>query len=125
MNTAAIIKFEYRLLESPDFSELVFTSFTGTIKKSTAKGDPGKLHTTNINLKVSEVTGEKTLLFDSLLYSKAQYRITDSNGRIHLVGDDNYPARLEYEAAIDGNPGGWNGYSILINHLSPYSYLVS
>lgn len=125
MNSGSIVKFEYRLFSQAEFSEINFTAFTGTISKGTQQTDAGAMHTTKINLKVPEVTSDKTALLDSLLFQKAQYRVTDYNGAVHLVGDASYPARLEYEQAVDAQPGSWNGYTVAVNHISPYSYALS
>lgn len=124
MNKASVLKFEYRLLSVAEFAELYFTGFTGTIQKETGQTDAGTVHNTVINLKVPEVSSEKTTLFDSLLFQKAQFRVTDGNGCIHLVGDVQYPARMQYRQAVEAHPGSWNGYEITINHKSPYSYAL-
>jgi hypothetical protein len=125
MSIGIIRKMEYRLLENAEFSEFSFTGFSGTIRKVTQRPNGNVLHTTTISLKAPEITETKTAQLDGLLFRKAQYRVTDGNGRIHLVGDGFYAARLAYEQGINGQPGSWNGYTITITHLSPESYPVS
>ena len=125
MSVGIVKKIEYRLLTAVGFTEFSFTGFTGSIRKEISRNNGNVLHSTSISLKVAEITGVKTAQLDGLLYRKAQYRVTDGNGKIHLVGDDNYPARLNYESSIDGQPGSRNGYFINILHQSPKSYPIS
>lgn len=125
MNSGVIIKIEYRLLGEQEFTEMDFEGFSGKISKNTSKPSSGILHSTTINLMIPKITNEKTSELDGLLNRKAQYQVTDSNGKVHLVGDDNFPARLFYQNGIDGTPGSWNGYTASITHKSPYSYPIS
>ena len=125
MNTGIIIKIEARLLPDGEFIEIDFTGFSGNIYKKTGQTNAGNIHETTIKLKIPEIQNAITKMLDGLLNRKAQYRVTDGNGKIHLVGDNNYPARLNYDQGIDGQPGSWNGYTVTIIHKSPVSYSVS
>lgn len=125
MSLGLVRKIEYRLLEDSEFSEFSFTGFTGTIRKEIIRENGNVLHTTRINLRISGITSVITDLLDGILFRKAQYRVTDGNGKVHLVGDGQYPARLNYEQGIAGTPGSWNGYTVNITHLSPSSYPIS
>ncbi|NQU52179.1 MAG: hypothetical protein HQ522_06525 [Bacteroidetes bacterium] len=125
MSVGIITKIEHRILPDGVFAEFSFTGFSGTILKTTAQTPAGTIHETTIRLKIPEVQSVITNLLDGLLHRKAQYQITDGNGKIHLVGDDSYPARLEYVQGLDGQPGSWNGYTVTINHKSPVSYTIS
>ncbi|WP_319228421.1 hypothetical protein [Draconibacterium orientale] len=122
MNVGVIVKIEYRLLPDGEFSEFSFTGFSGTIAKKTDRTNAGIVHETVIGLKIPGINNTKTSLLDGILFRKAQYRVTDGNGVVHLVGTDNYPARLEYTQGINGNAGSWNGYTATINHQAPQSY---
>nr|WP_321357196.1 hypothetical protein [uncultured Draconibacterium sp.] len=125
MNVGIIVKIEYRLLPDGEFAEFSFTGFSGTISKKPAQTDAGIVHETTIGLKIPGVENSKTALLDGLLFRKAQFRVTDGNGVVHLVGDNNYPARLEYTQGINGSAGSWNGYTVTINHQAPSSYQIT
>ena len=125
MNAGIVIKIEYRLLTHAEFTGLRFTGFSGTISKNTQETSAGIIHETHVKLKIPNINETITALLDCLLNRKAQFRITDGNGKQHLVGDDSFPARLSYTQGIDGSPGSWNGYQVTVNHKSPCSYLIS
>ncbi len=122
MNVGIISKIEYALLPDGEFAEFSFTGFSGTISKTPDKTNAGNVHKTTIALKIPGVEPSKTSLLDSLLFRPASYKVTDGNGIVHLVGTSGYPARLEYLQEVNGSAGGWNGYSLTINHQSPTSY---
>lgn len=125
MNIGIIKKIEYRLLPDGEFAEFSFTGFSGTINKKTNRTNAGTIHETVIGLKIPGISESKTSLLDGILFRKAQYRVTDGNGIVHLVGDNSYPARLEYSQGINGSAGSWNGYTVTINHQAPASYQIT
>lgn len=122
MNIGIVTKIEYRLIGKADFSDFSFTGFSGNITKTSKQTNAGILHETTIGLKIPRVESSKTILLDGLLFRKAEYRVTDGNGAVHLVGNEFHPARLEYTQGINGSAGSWNGYVVTINHQSPESY---
>lgn len=125
MNVGIIIKIEGRLLPDGEFFDLEFTGFSGTISKNTLRTNAGTLHETTVEMKIPQIQPVITALLNGLLFRPAQYRISDGNGKTHLVGDNNFPAKLSYVHGIDGSPGSWNGYKVSIHHNSPHSYPVT
>ncbi len=122
MNVGIVTKIEYRIFPNAEFTELSFTGYSGNIVKTTSQPTAGTLHETNVGLKIPGINNNKTSLLDSLLFRKGQYRVTDGNGVVHLIGSDLYPAKLEYTSGINGAAGSWNGYTVTIKHQSPESY---
>jgi hypothetical protein len=125
MNKASVLKFEYRILPSGEFVELPFTGFSGTISKKIDETVAGDVHGTTVELRKAKIEPATMDLLDGILGRKLQCRVTDGNEYVHLFGTDNYPARLKYGYSVDGTPGGWNGYEVLVAHKSPSSYVIT
>ena len=125
MITAIIIGVEYKIIGEAEFTKIDFEGFSGKLTKNIPKVSGNLIHTTSIVIKKQEVKSENNSLFDKLLNRPCQYKLTDSNGKTHSVGDSNFPAKLIYQSELEGTPGGWNGYTATISHKSPYSYPVS
>lgn len=125
MSVGIVAKIESKLLTDAGFTEIDFTGYSGTIHKNITRPNGNVTHETTIRLKIPHISAVITDFLEGLLFRKAQYRVTDGNGKVHLVGDSSYPARLNYRQGIDGNAGSWNGYTVTITHISPYSYPIS
>ena len=119
MNSAVIIKIEYRLIENQEFTEIKNILYSGNLSESIDRTKAGNLFKASISFKVAKVSPENELILKPINNRKAQFRLTDGNGFVHLVGDDDYPARLTYQKSQVGSPGGFNGYRCSITCNSP------
>lgn len=124
MNAAIITKIEFRLLENPEFSILDHTFFSGTLKQDSQRTRAGMLYITVMDFSVPKIIQESNSIIKSLNNRKAQFRATDANGTIYLLGNDNFPARLLHQKAIDGTPGSFGGYKCVITYRSPFDDIV-
>ncbi|WP_299576656.1 hypothetical protein [uncultured Sunxiuqinia sp.] len=119
MNSAVITKIEYQLDGQQDFSEIEIIPHSAKMSEDHARTRAGDLHKTNAQFNIAKVCPETDSILLAVKSRRAQFRITDANGVIHLVGSTSYPARLSYEKGLDGSPGSFNGYRCLITCSSP------
>lgn len=124
MNAAVIVKCEYRLLENPEFSVLGHILYSGKPKEQPQKTNSGLIYTTTLDLSVSKITAENDLLIKAIVNRKVQFRVTDANGTIYLIGNDQFPARLMYDSALDGQPGSFGGYRCTITQKSTTGWIL-
>jgi len=125
MNSAVITKCEYRLIENPEFTIFDLILYSGKLKEDNQKTAAGILFTTVIELSISKITAGNDVLIKLLNNRKAQFRVTDANGTIYMVGNDNFPARLLHQKALEGAPGSFGGYRCTITQKSPTGCTVS
>lgn len=125
MNSAVITKFEYRLLENPEFTLMDRILYSGKLKEESQRTGAGLIFTTIVELSISKITAENDAPIKLINNRKAQFRVTDANGTIYLVGDDRYPARLLHQKALDGAPGSFGGYRCTITLKSTTGCAVS
>ena len=125
MNSAVITKIEYRLIESQEFTELKNILYSGRPTEQVDRTRAGNLHKTSVPFKIAKVSADNDLLLQPILNRKSQFRLTDGNGAVHLVGSDQFPARLTYTKSLEGSPGSFNGYNCTITCLSPEGSVVS
>ena len=119
MNSGVVVKIEYRLIGSLIFADLDVIPYSGNISEVWKKPIPGLIATVAVDFKKENWSPINNTLMKSLLNRKAQYRITDANGTVSLVGTDKNPARLLYGAIVTGTAGSFNGYTCTITWLSP------
>lgn len=124
MNAAVIIKIEYRLLENPEFLILDLILYSAKLRQDSQKTGAGTVYTTVVDLSVSKINQENNSIIKSIDHRKAQFRATDANGTIYLLGNDNYPARLVHQKALDGTPGSFGGYRCVITYESPSDDII-
>lgn len=124
MNSAVLIKIEYRLIEDSEFTVLKNIIYSGKLSESIDRSNPGDLHKTKIDFHVSKICTENELVLKLIKNRKAQFRLVDANKVTHMVGDDNYPARLTYQKSLLGTPGSFNGYRCTITCSSPFGSSV-
>ena len=118
MNSGAVIKAEYKLIGSVDFTDLDIIPYSGTISENWKKQFQGLAATTEVNFKKENwgTTNDGTM--KSLLNKKALFRITDANGTQFTVGTLRKPARMLYSASVEAGPGSFNGFTCSISWLS-------
>jgi hypothetical protein len=126
MNSAVITKIEYRLLENPDFTILAFILYSAKFNEPPfKKTSAGKLYTTTLDLAIPKITSGNDTLIKSIADRKAQFKVTDANGTVYLIGNDQFPARLAHESALDGTPGSFGGYKCKITQFSTSGCTIS
>jgi hypothetical protein len=118
MNSAVISKIEYRFPGNAQFTEIWFTQFSASLKEKAATTKAGTLYTATINFKVAKNSSGNDTLLKSLARRKAIYQLTDANGTVFIAGTDKVRARLEFQRAIDGKPGNFNGYNVTVTYKS-------
>ncbi|OFX52334.1 MAG: hypothetical protein A2066_00130 [Bacteroidetes bacterium GWB2_41_8] len=116
MNSAVITKIEYRLLENQDFTILDFILYSGKFKQDPDKSGAGVKYITIVDVSVPKINADSNSIVKSINNRKAQFRITDANGTIYLLGNDEHPARLVHQKALDGTAGSFGGYKCTITY---------
>jgi len=119
MNSGVVVKIEYRLIGTVPFIDLDVIPYSGTISEKWKKVFAGLIATIAVDFKKENWSPANNTLMKSLLNRKAQYRITDANGTVSLVGSDKNPARVLYDAQVSGAAGSFNGFTCAITWLSP------
>jgi hypothetical protein len=125
MYSVVITKVEYKPITDENFTEMDIVPGSGLLNEETDKTGQGTLHKTTVQFDIANVTAVKDTLMKSLKSRKLEFRLTDSNKLVHLVGDENYFARLKYQKIIDTTPGTFNGYRCNVNCNSPSGSSVS
>lgn len=118
MNSGVIVKAEYKLIGTADFTDLDIIPFSGTISESWKKSFQGLAATVQADFRKEEWSATNDATMKSLLNKKAVYRITDANGTQFTIGSVRKPARMLFSASVDALPGSFNGYACSITWLS-------
>ncbi len=119
MNTATVVKAEFRAIASTEFTDLDIVPYSGSISETWKRTTAGTVATVNVEFKKENWSPENNTLMKSLVGRKAQFRVTDANGTVSLVGTNTNPARLVYSAGVEGQPTGFNGFACQISWLTP------
>jgi len=115
MNSAVITKIEHRIFPEAEFTPLEIIPHSGKLSSPFKKSSAGNsYYDTAVQFNIAKSELAKDVILKSIVNRKAQYRVTDANGVVYLVGSGTYPARLTYTRAIDGSPGSFNGYRCVI-----------
>ena len=116
MNSAVITKIEYRVFPEANFTELDTIPHSVKLSELLQKDSSGNRYfDCQVNFNVAKSEAAKDTILKSIAVRKAQYRVTDANGVVYLVGDETYPARLIHNRNLDGKPGSFNGYHCTIS----------
>ena len=116
---AVVVKVENRLIGSEQFTDLDIVPFSGSITESWKKSMAGMLSKVAVDFRKEKWSAEFDATAKVLLNKRCQFRITDGNGVVRLVGTDEIPARLLYDAKLGASAGSFNGYDCSIEWLSP------
>lgn len=114
MNSAVIVKLEYRFPTTAEFTAIAYQGFSANLKEQISPTAAGNLHQATIQFRVPQCTAANDALLLSLSQRRAIYRATDANGSVYQIGDAKRGATLIYSRAIDGRAGGYNGYDVVI-----------
>ncbi|WP_372772128.1 hypothetical protein [Mangrovibacterium sp.] len=125
MNSAVITKIEVRLIGEESFTELPQIMYSAKLTETVERNRGGLLYQLSCPFNVAKVSAANESQIESLVNRKAQFRLTDGNGVVHLVGSDEYPARLLHQKGLNGTPGSFNGYACKITCTSTNASLVS
>jgi hypothetical protein len=118
MNSAVITKIEYRLKTSPDYIDIPFIGFSANLNKIQEETTAGTRYTSTLGFKISKCSPENDEFLTSLSAQELIWRVTDANEKVHYVGSDTIPARLNFTKTIDGQPGNYNGYQLTVKAKS-------
>ena len=118
MNSGVVIKAEYKLMGESDFSDLDIVPYSGTISETWSRPFQGLMAEVKVDFKKENWSVTNNTLMKSLLNRKAQFRITDANGTVSIVGSTRKPARMLYVALVESSPGSFNGFTCSISWLS-------
>lgn len=119
MNSAVIVKAEYKLNTGGDYQELDMIPHSGTINEENAQTDPGMIFTTTARFKIAQIQPATDVVLNNLIGRQASFRFTDANGVKYIVGDSSYRARFHYTRRADGTPGSFNGYDCQVTREAP------
>ena len=125
MNSAVIVKAEYKLIGDTEFTDLGIIPYSGSISEDWGKSFAGIAAKINVGFKKENWSATNDAAMKLLLNRKAQFQITDSNGTVSLIGTDQNPARLMYKSNVDGSASGFNGFDCSITWISPTGCLKS
>ena len=125
MNSAVVTKVEVRLLSAENFVDLDIIPYSGTIKEKWSKSFAGTSALVSVDFKKEKWSLANGSTFKPMLNARCQFKVTDSNGVVYLVGTRDIPARLLYESSIEKNPGSFNGYSLSIDWKTPDGCMVT
>lgn len=125
MNSAVIIKLEYRLPDIEQFTPIHYTGFSANLAEQTSETFAGVQHTASLRFRIPKCDAEKDRLMVSLSQRRAIYRATDANGSVYTLGSDQRGAKLLYSRSIDGKAGGFNGYETVITSSYKGAPLIS
>ena len=115
MNSAVITKIEYRIFPNANFSNLEIIPQSGKLSSPRKKDAGGNAYfETSVPFNMAKSEPVKDDMLKNIVSRKGQFRITDANGFVYLVGNESYPARLNYGKALQGTPGSFNGYQCVI-----------
>lgn len=114
MNSAVIVKVEYKLNTGGDYHELDVIPHSGNIAEENAQTDAGIVFTTTARFKIAQSQPATDAVLNNLIGRQASFRITDANEVKYTIGDSSYRARFHYTRRADGSPGSFNGYECQI-----------
>jgi|SRR5665647_16362 len=114
MNSAVIIKIEFRFPNIELFTPIDYTGFSASLTEQTSKSFAGVLHTAALQFRIPKCDAEKDRLMLSLSQRRAIYQATDANGSVYKIGSSKRGALLLYNRTVDGKAGGFNGYEAVI-----------
>lgn len=119
MNSGIITKIEYRIFPDAEFTTLTIIPFSGKFVEEFTVVSAGRLFEWNGNFDLAKIDSDTDTVVDSIAYRKAQFRITDGNGTKHLVGDEQFPARMFFSREVGDQPGAFNGYRCSVVRKAP------
>ncbi len=119
MNSAVVVKAEYRLIGVEEFTDFDIIPYSGSISESWEKSFSGIVAKVSVDFKKENWSASDNITMKLLLNRKAQFQITDSNGTVSLVGNNENPARLLFKSLVHGSVSGFNGFDCSISWLSP------
>ena len=125
MNSAVIIKIEFRFPNVELFTPIAYTGFSASLTEQISKSFAGVLHTAAFQFRIPKCDAGKDRLMISLSQRRAVYRATDANGAVYLIGSDKRGALLLYSRTVDGKAGGFNGYEAVITFKFKGNPLIS
>lgn len=121
MHSPVITKIEFRYLDNTYYEYVDFdiVPYSASLTENVSKAKEGHLHKTSVSFKKEGVNTTNERIFSKLRSRPSQFRVTDAGGKVTIVGDENYRARLTYTKTISGPATGFNGYQCSVICESP------
>ena len=125
MNSPVITKIEFKFLDNDyyDFVDFDIVPFSASFSESVGTSNAGHLHKSTLSFKKESISETNESLFNTLRSRPCQFRVTDANNYVFLVGDNDYKARMTFKKSLSGSNSGFNGYECSVVCTSPYSCL--
>lgn len=118
-NSGVVIKVEYMLIGGSSFTDMDIIPHSGKFDDTGERKNAGMVYNFQGAFTKAKISAENDIIMNAIAGRKAQFKITDGNGTVHLIGDSSYPARMVYSRNIGGQPGTFNGYRCTITRQSP------
>lgn len=110
-----IQQLEYKYPEEQDYTTVPIRFYSGSLVEATQQTPAGILYVAEISGYVVDINPDHDALINMLAQRPATYRVKDTAGHYHLVGNENEPATLTRAKRIDPKPGSGYGYDIKIS----------
>lgn len=125
MNSVVLNKVEVRIIGEQNFTNIDIVPESGIMNDESTDTAHGSLDKISVQFNIANLTIATDALIKKLRGRKLQFRLTDTNSLVHLVGDDYYFARMNRQKIIDKTPGSFNGYRCTVSCNSPSGSSVS
>lgn len=118
MNSAVIVKIEWKKSADPEFSVFDMIPHSGTISESFEETSAGRVFTLSAGFKIARSNPTTDNKLAEITGPDIVFRITDANGLVYLMNDHRFRSRFSYTRRLDGTPGSFNGYDCVISRKS-------
>ncbi|MDR2127352.1 MAG: hypothetical protein LBP63_11065 [Prevotellaceae bacterium] len=118
-----IKKIEYRSTENDTWKELKTVSLSAKLTEKWSQDAAGKYSTVNVEAEIRNSSKTNDTVLEFLSKWRWQYRITDMNDRLYILGNSEYCADFNYSRTVGGL--NVNGYQISIEYVSPQGIKAS
>lgn len=113
---AVVTKLEFKFQEKDAYQVINITGYTGSYNEKPQETPAGLLYNSAASAYVPNINMANDTLLYSIVARKAIFRITDSEGIVHEIGNNLARVTLEIEKVNDGKPGAKHGYNLKINY---------
>lgn len=113
---AVITKLEYKFKEADTYQVINITGHSCSYTEKPQETAAGILYNSSASAYVPNITIENDTLLYGIAVRKAIFRIEDSEGIIHEIGNNEARVPIEIEKVNEGKPGSKHGYNLKINY---------
>lgn len=119
MNVSSLLSISLFRLSDELALSLNFIPGSAQIQTNTSRTAAGILYATQLDFSLAKVQDDTHNSLAPFIGTQIRVECTDANGFSHSVGTEKHPARLLFDVQVGRQPGDFNGYRCIINHLSP------